>query len=471
VKVLALLILTFSAGFAGISRQTDWSDGPGVPGPVNYFYQTFDTHQYMDYEGNVGELYLNLKGEKHQVTDYLEYSVPGSVVDMNGDGHLDVVCGSNGYSRRKVYWFENDGSGGGWERHDVSGTGEVYYPWSVCAVDIDDDGDMDVICGDNDKIVLWMNTDGMGLNWETILIKDDVWTGPQQVIAVDMDGDSNLDVLTRQGWKIIWYENPLQVGDFRPLDDWTEHQAFEKSGVNEICVSDINDDGWLDVVSAANNSQPGYKKISFWENLDGTGDNWVENTICSSTPWEPYAVCAADIDNDGDLDVVAADWTQWVSWFENIDGTGHSWEERQVNNPVVSGTSLVTFDVDIDGDIDILGAFPTQCMAIWENIDGAGNNWRRHFVEYGPHYVGLSVGDIDGDDTLDVVGYINSGSISWYRLGYPSTGTLTSSILNVNNYPHWDEIQWQDSLPAGSSVRFRVGVRTIPGTWVSGLAT
>jgi hypothetical protein len=242
-----------------------------------------------------------------------------------------------------------------------------------------------------------------------------------------------------------------------------EHFIGYKSP-QDLCVADINGDGWMDVVSAANSGQPGYKKVSFWENLDGTGDSWVENSICSSTLWEPYAVCVADIDNDGDPDVIAADWSQWVSWFENMDGTGHSWEERQVNNPVVSGTSLMAFDIDLDGDVDILGAFPTQCMAIWENIDGAGNNWRRHFVEYGPDYVGLSAGDMDGDDTLDVVGYIYSGiNISWYRIGYPSTGSLTSSILNVNNYPHWDEIQWQDSLPAGSSLRFRVRSSNDPG--------
>ncbi len=53
-------------------------------------------------------------------------------------------------------------------------------------------------------------------------------------------------------------------------------------------------------------------------------------------------------------------------------------------------------------------------------------------------------------------------------LGYPSTGTLTSSILDVNNYPHWQEVQWQDSVPAGSSLRFRVRSSNDPedmGEW------
>ncbi len=55
--------------YSGESIQTDWSSGPGVTGPVTDWSDSFDLHQYMDYEGTTGELYLNLRGDKHQVTD------------------------------------------------------------------------------------------------------------------------------------------------------------------------------------------------------------------------------------------------------------------------------------------------------------------------------------------------------------------------------------------------------------------
>ncbi len=84
----------------------------------------------MEYEGTTGELYLNLRGEKHLVTDYMEYSIPGVVADINGDGHSDILSGSNGYSKNRVYWFENDGTGENWQRylHIVSKAGEVFNP-------------------------------------------------------------------------------------------------------------------------------------------------------------------------------------------------------------------------------------------------------------------------------------------------------------------------------------------------------
>ena len=47
-------------------------------------------------------------------------------------------------------------------------------------------------------------------------------------------------------------------------------------------------------------------------------------------------------------------------------------------------------------------------------------------------------------------------------------GWLTSSIVNVNNYPHWDELQWEDSVPPGSFLGFRVRSSNDPadmGEW------
>lgn len=470
-NALIPLLVVLNPFLDGFSAQTDWSDGQGVPGPVTNFGKTFASHLYMAYEDMPGELFLHLQGEKHQVTNYLEYSVPGSVVDMNGDGHLDVVCGSNGYSKREVYWFENDGSGGGWERHDVSGSGEVVYPMSVCAVDIDGDGDMDVVGGDGTysstprRIYLWINTDGTGLNWETILIKDDVWAGPLQVIAVDIDGDGDPDVLTRQGWKILWYENPL--GDSRLLDDWTEHQVFEKSGVNEICVADINGDGWMDVVSAAGSSN---KQVSWWQNLDGSGENWTEHTILNNIN-NGKAIHAADMDGDDDLDVIAAG-SYDLYWFENNDGLGTSWTEHQLPDPFVLCNATAGVDIFGNGSPVILSAHGSSGTPIrfvlWERMDEGGLTWRRHILEKSYIYNGLAVGDIDGDDTLDVVTFEDGSRVFWFSLGYPSTGSLTSSILDVNNYPHWDELQWEDSVPSGSFLGFRVRSSNDPadmGEW------
>ncbi len=73
---------------------------------------------------------------------------------------------------------------------------------SVCAMDADNDGDQDVVGGEGsttwDRIYLWTNTDGSGLNWETTLVRGTLGYAPWQVISADMDGDGDLDII----WKM-----------------------------------------------------------------------------------------------------------------------------------------------------------------------------------------------------------------------------------------------------------------------------
>jgi hypothetical protein len=215
VKALILLFVAVTSVLAGISGQTDWQFGPGVPGPVNSWGRVFESHLRCNYEDMPGELFLNLQVGKHQVTDELEYGVPGAVVDMNGDGHTDILGGSQGYGNNSVSWFENDGSGGGWERHEVSNSGELTAPWSFSAADVDGDGDMDVLGAEelNSRIYLWINTDGTGHNWETNIIADNLLYSPRFVTTSDIDGDSDPDVVARTGGGasglILWFENPM----------------------------------------------------------------------------------------------------------------------------------------------------------------------------------------------------------------------------------------------------------------------
>ena len=425
----------------------------------------------MDYEGTVGELYLNLKGDKFLVTDEMEYSLPGMVADINGDGHPDILSGTNGYNKNRFYWFENDGSGGGWERHDVSGTGEVVYPRSVCAVDIDGDGDMDVVGGDGTysstprRIYLWMNTDGTGLNWETIIIDDNLPTAAIRVIPADIDTDSDQDILVQRAGPdghLVWYENPLSVLR-ESADTWTEHFIGYKSP-QDLCVADINSDGWMDVVNASAGSS---KQLSWWENLDGTGENWAERTICNNIDYGK-TVDVEDMDGDGDLDVIAAG-AYDLYWFENNDGLGTSWTSHQLPGVFIGCETLLSADILGSDRPEILAHYilPKR-FVLWERTDEAGLTWRMHVLEHSYWYEGLAVGDLDEDDTLDVVAFESGSRIFWFRLGYPSTGTLTSSILDVNNYPDWQEIQWQDSVPEGTTLRFRVRSSNDPedmGSW------
>ena len=81
------------------------------------------------------------------------------------------------------------------------------------------------------------------------------------------------------------------------------------------------------------------------------------------------AVYAADIDGDGDMDVLGAAFNgDDLAWWENTTGDGTSWTEHMLDGSFDGAWSVYAADVDGDGDMDVLGAaFWDDSIAWWES--------------------------------------------------------------------------------------------------------
>ncbi|MCK5117360.1 MAG: T9SS type A sorting domain-containing protein [Candidatus Aegiribacteria sp.] len=439
------------------SSQNTWSGGPGVTGPVLFNWtNTFSSQSNISWMGIPGGLLLALTAIAHDVTGYMGSLHTGFAVDMDGDGDKDILSDS-GY-RALIAWFENNGTGGGWTRHDVSSTGEIYSPRACYPIDMDGDGDIDVIGSERSsiykRIYLWFNADGTGTEWNTQIIADDL-NSPWSICAADVDGDGDNDIVAGDfgsDAQIIWYENQSFSGP------WPAHTVASVIACYDLHTADIDQDGDIDIISAnwwTNN------ELNLWENVDGTGDSWtrykIRNTIDQAT-----SVCTGDVDGDNNIDIIATGYGDdgRISWFENPDSIQGTWIEHVLQNEFHGGQAVHELDFDGDGDVDILGAagYPGLYeLFLWESIDGSGDNWIRHSLDSGSWYMDVDVADIDGDDTLDVISFSSVGSIiDWYRLEYADSGHLVSSILDVLQYPNWQQIQWEDSAPPGCNLKFQV---------------
>lgn len=129
-------------------------------------------------------------------------------------------------------------------------------------------------------------------------------------------------------------------------------------------------------------------------------------------------VDTADVDGDGDQDIVGAASRGGIAWWENTDGAGTNWSLHVVDGSLSGAWGVDTADMDGDGDRDILGVGVWHdVVAWWENTDGTGTNWQEVNAagETGlDGAVAVEAADLDGDGTMDVLaGGIFADTIQW----------------------------------------------------------
>jgi hypothetical protein len=464
--LLCLSIFT-AAAIAESETQTDWSGGDGVPGPVTDWGDTFNSESNINWSGFPGDFIISRLPMDTPVEHIVSESFNGGhslqAADIDGDEDIDIFAASIAASA--IIWWENtDGSGTDWDLHLIAS--EFTGAESVFATDVDGDDDIDV-CGaayDANRIAWWENDDGSGTSWTEHSV-DDNFDRPLSVFAADVNGDTFIDILGAAwgGGDITWWEN---VGG--PGTTWVEHVVDgDYSGASSVYATDVDGDDDVDVLGSSEYTN----YVTWWENSDVSGTTWTEHTIDDYTRGA-YSVHAADLDGDDDNDVIAAayDAHDVMCWL-NADGSGTTWTEYTVDSSFTGALSLCTADVDQDGDLDILGA--GSGIRWWEN-DGSGASWTRHVVKDIFSY-GWSVdgADVDGDDDIDILGVADGSNdtVAWWEITeYAGNGFLFSSILDTEDVPYWDVIEWNADLPADTSLLVAVRASNDPGdmgTWVA----
>jgi len=330
--------------------------------------------------------------------------------DVDGDGDLDVLGAA--VEDDAIAWWENLNSNGTtWTRHivDNSFDGAV----TVYAEDVDGDNDIDILgaCVYDHDITWWENVNGDGLTWAERTI-DGSFERASYVYAADIDGDDDIDVLGSAGTDddITWWENVFGGGLI-----WVEHTIDSFfDGAWGVYAADVDGDNDLDVLGAAHYADD----ITWWENVNGNGLTWTEHIVDGDFAWA-HGVYAADVDGDDDIDILGASVDdKEVTWWENINGDGLTWSEHIVDNNADGAVIIYTADIDADGDLDILGAvYYNNDIIWWENIGGRGTAWERHIIDadFGNAHC-VYADDLDGDGDLDILGAaFGADQIAWWQ--------------------------------------------------------
>ena len=130
--------------------------------------------------------------------------------------------------------------------------------------------------------------------------------------------------------------------------------------------ADLDGDGDMDVLGAA-----WVDGITWWGRTRPATDLPGPNMLSRASFNGAYGVYAADVDGDGDPDVLGASrYVDGITWWENTASNGSVWTEHVVDDAFDSATSVYSADLDGDGDLDVIGASYFAGITWWENTAG-----------------------------------------------------------------------------------------------------
>lgn len=375
---------------------------------------------------------------EHLLSDTADAAFSVVVGDVDGDGDLDVISGSN--NDDKIAWYENDGGSTPTFIERLI-TDTVNATRSVEVGDVDGDGDMDVLSASmfDDKIA-WYDNDGSVPPVFTERLISDTADGAQSIEVGDLDGDGDLDVLSASfsDDKIAWYDND---GSVPPV--FTERLISNTAnGAKSVKTGDVNGDGYLDVLSASELDG----QIVWYEN-DGMIPPTFIGRLISDTADLARSVAVGDLDGDGDLDVLSASSNDdKVVWYVNDGGVVPVFTEQLINDMADGAVSVTVGDSDGDGDLDVfLASFDDDKITWYENNGAVLPTFTERLIsDTADGAISVDVGDVDGDGDLDVLSAsLNDDKIVWYeKTGLP----LPIELVNFNAVVQKDNtvgISWE----------------------------
>ena len=268
-------------------------------------------------------------------------SQPRSVTtaDIDGDGDLDLLTAN--YNANSVSVRFNSGSG------IFTGTTDYTVgsqPQSIATADIDGDGDLDFLVanGASDNVMVRLN-DGLGnfSGGSTIV----VGSLPFNVQTGDVDGDGDIDLLTAN-WGVSSTTVSVRLNNGNGTFSGGSDPVLA-SRPRWVALGDLDGDGDLDLMAANYGSNSASVRFNNGGNFSGGAEY--------PTGAGPTSISAADLDGDSDLDMVVVNFNSNNVTVRLNNGAG----VYGSGSTVLVGTNpngVATADIDNDGDLDFMAA-------------------------------------------------------------------------------------------------------------------
>jgi len=263
-----------------------------------------------------------------------------SLLDMNGDGFLDLLSGA--------YWYQNPGADGGeWKQHQFRTVGIHNEFVSDCGewiVDVDHDGLPDLVTtGWIANGLWWYKNPGpaataAGTQWKAEKITDSFDTEGGAFADINGDGKPDLALAHYNHSGILWV-------DFSKDKPVVHHVGGSEQDSHGIGIADINGDGKADILTPH----------GWFQQIDADADKWQ---------WHPdwdlgdtgFPILGYDVNHDGKLDLIYGQGHGYgLYWLEQAGTPAHpQWIRHTIDESFSQSHALALIDLDGDGTPELI---------------------------------------------------------------------------------------------------------------------
>ena len=364
--------------------------------------------------------------------------------DFDGDGDLDAAVANSDNEINLVY----ENTAGSFSTAPTNLGTDAANSRSIKAGDMDLDGDIDLVVGNRSSLLVWHRNDGTGTFSDAIPVNartDRVWP----IELVDLDGDGDLDIIEGQEANRVNRIHRNQAANNSNTTFVEEDIGTDTFSTRSMAVGDVNGDGALDLITgdhAANNH------LYYG---DGNGGFQAGVEVQASQAWNTFSMALADLNGDGALDLVEGVQRDQNNlngetkvYLNNGAGGFLAPSNLTGSNTLHTTVALVLRDFDKDGDIDILEgnnggwdhdndgntADIAQPNRLFLN-DGAANftaGPELTIATVNEQTYAMEAGDLDGDGILDFVTGNQTGDNAAYSLaGDTSANPAVQQLTGV----------------------------------------